>query len=639
MSSELHLKRFGRYLLLDHLVDGGMAKIYRARYLDDKAKRIVAIKMIKKQFCKDENFKKMFMDEIKITFSLVHPNIVQTYDYGSYQGQLYVAIEYCDGKNLKQFLDKLGKNRYIFPIDITVFIASQICQGLNYAHDLRDKLSGDNYNIIHRDISPHNIMLTYDGSVKIIDFGIAKADTNNPDATRVGTIKGKLSYLAPEYIEGKIIDPRYDQFCVGITIWEMLCARRLFKAENDLALLQLIKTCKIPPPSSINPKVPKEVDDIVMKALSRDRNDRYENMDKMNRQLIKFLYSNYPDFNSTDLSFFAKKLFETEIKEDGKKLYSYGKIDISKYLKEFKGENKRIDSGDTKAAETKVPDNDSEGSENITKKEVNIFDFGFEKESNKTSTVDKKSNITSATKSKPLKRSIKLDNTVTRQSSVMSTSKILGNNTVLTMSKSVKVKPNKKIKYLQIAALFLIIIGTLAYIILPNYSKDNNSKRDVAQTESNKNTVQLVLNNLDRFKQKVYVNSKLMKVDFLNRINITPGKGIVIRVEKKGFIPFVKKMDIDNYSEYELNVEISNLGGVAYLFTSRNCVVGQIEFNLYGENRIATVPINNSIAFPIYPDKSNSFIVFFKKLGTSIQKKITITFKSEEQRVDLCELL
>ena len=270
------LERFGKYLLLDHILDGGMNRIFRARYLGDTASKICAIKVVLPQYSSDPAFKTMFMDEIKVTFGLLHPNIVQTYDYGTHQGQLYVAMEYCDGKNLKEYLDKLLEKKFVFPVEICTYITTQVCQGLYYAHTLTDKLTGKDCNIIHRDISPHNIMLTYDGAVKVIDFGIAKADSNS-EVTQAGTLKGKLSYIAPEYLEGKDLDPRYDQFAVGITLWEMLCSRKLFKANNDIAVLKLIQECNIPKPSSINPKVPQELDEIVLKSLSKNPKDRFEN--------------------------------------------------------------------------------------------------------------------------------------------------------------------------------------------------------------------------------------------------------------------------------------------------------------------------------------------------------------------------
>ncbi|MFZ8934284.1 MAG: serine/threonine protein kinase, partial [Bacteriovoracaceae bacterium] len=207
MTDDKKYSRFGRYLILDHLVDGGMAQINRARFLGEQADKVVAIKMVRSQFSQDPEFKKMFMDEIKVTFDLIHPNIVQTYDYGIHNDQLFVAMEYCDGRNLKQYLDKLTEKKFVFPVEISVYIITQVCQGLHYAHTKSDKLTGKTSNIIHRDISPHNLMLTFDGAVKVIDFGIAKAETNS-ESTQAGTIKGKLSYLAPEYLEGIELDPR-----------------------------------------------------------------------------------------------------------------------------------------------------------------------------------------------------------------------------------------------------------------------------------------------------------------------------------------------------------------------------------------------------------------------------------------------
>ena len=351
--SDSKFERFGKYLILDHLVDGGMAKICRAKFLGEQANKIVAIKMVQPQFSKDPSFVQMFEDELKVTFGLLHPNIVQMTDYGMIDGQLYSAMEYVDGANLKQFLDRLKEKNFVFPVGISTYIISQVCQALHYAHTFTDKLSGKPFNIIHRDISPHNIMLTYDGSVKVIDFGIAKADSNS-EATQAGTIKGKLSYLAPEYLDGLELDPRYDLFAVGITLWELLCSRKLFTAANDLAVLKQIQACKVPRPSSINPNVPKELDEIVLKSLSKDRNDRYENMDQFNRALVKFLYSNYPDFNATDLSYFSQQLFKEEISDDKRKFVEYGKIDITPYLRDLQSSGNSEDMGSPKEKSLKV---------------------------------------------------------------------------------------------------------------------------------------------------------------------------------------------------------------------------------------------------------------------------------------------
>lgn len=354
-------QRFGKYLILDHLVDGGMAKICRARFLGEQANKVVAIKMVQPQFSNDEAFVRMFQDELNITFGMLHPNIMQVYDYGKTDGQLYTAMEYIHGANLKQYLDRLKERKKAFPVEASCYIISQVCLGLHYAHTFTDKLTGKPYNIVHRDISPHNIMLTYDGAVKVIDFGIAKAETNS-EATQAGTIKGKLSYLAPEYLDGLELDCRYDEFAVGITLWELLCSRKLFQAANDLAVLKQIQQCKIIPPSEINPTVPKELDEIVLKALSKDRANRYENLDQLNRALVKFLYANYPDFNPSDLRDFADDLFKKEIAEDHKKFVEYGKIDIQPYIEDM---NRKEKTG-------KVPKKDVEAVKEAKVREIEL---------------------------------------------------------------------------------------------------------------------------------------------------------------------------------------------------------------------------------------------------------------------------
>ncbi|MCY4644932.1 MAG: serine/threonine-protein kinase [Bacteriovoracales bacterium] len=342
------LKRFGRYILFDHLVDGGMAKIFRARFLSEDVDRIVAIKMISPQYSRDEEFKRMFLDEIKVAFALGHPNIAQIFEYGFHEDQLYTSMEFVDGKNLKEFLTALKAQKCIFPVDVSVYIASKVCEALHYAHNFRDKLSGKKLNIVHRDVSPHNIMMAFDGSVKVIDFGIAKSDMNS-ESTQIGTIKGKLSYLAPEYLEGHKLDHCYDQFALGVTLWELLCSRKLFEDTNSAAIIKKIQLCKVPPPSHINPNVSSNLDKIIMKSLARDPKMRYDDMNQFNRELVKFLYSHYPDFNPLDLSSFSKALFKKHIERDRAKLFEFGKIDISPYLQDLEEDSKSDKKDKTKS--------------------------------------------------------------------------------------------------------------------------------------------------------------------------------------------------------------------------------------------------------------------------------------------------
>ena len=316
------LKKFGRYFLLDQLAQGGMAEINRARLASaDGASRILVIKRIQAGFGGNNEFYQMFKSEIKVTMGFNHPNIVQLYDFGEEEGQPFIAMELVDGKNLRQFLSRFAEIKQNFPVELAAFVVEQAASGLHYAHFFRDKVSGEALNIVHRDISPQNILIAFEGSVKVIDFGIAKANSNSEN-TRAGVIKGKPSYLSPEQITGEVLDGRCDEFALGIVLWELLTGRKLFAGENDLAVLKLIEACSthVKPPSTFNPKVPKELDYIVLKMLSKQREKRYQSCEEVQRALHKFLYSFAPDFNPGDLAYYAKDLFKNDIVEDRKRL-------------------------------------------------------------------------------------------------------------------------------------------------------------------------------------------------------------------------------------------------------------------------------------------------------------------------------
>jgi serine/threonine protein kinase len=608
------LQRFGRYLILDHLVDGGMAKICRARFLGEQADKIVAIKMVQPQFSKDPNFKTMFMDEIKVAFGLLHPNIGQTYDYGLYQEQLYTAMEYIDGANLKQYLDRLKEKNYVFPVEISAYITAQICQGLHYAHTFTDKLSGKPFNLVHRDISPHNIMLTYDGAVKVIDFGIAKAETNS-EATQAGTIKGKLSYLAPEYLEGLTLDHRYDQFAVGITLWELLCSRKLFQASNDLAVLKLIQACKVPPPSSINPNVPKELDRIVLKALSKDRTQRYENLDKLNRDLVKFLYATYPDFNSSDLGFFAKELFKEEIKRDKAKFMEYGKIDVSPYLDELRKELNGQGGGSPSA-----PSSDSDKSiAGGTRREL-ALDLG---ESNGTESITLEVGGASGLHS-PTKKRSNIDKTSTQMkrpaaSSVSSSGAtvvkpIKGSSSTQIREKSRVVNVNDKTSAKASSPVLPVIIlvaglGAIAYLY-PDLIKEytgvdlgiGGAERTIASDEhlnsevtpvKKKSEGVLTLSGLDPY-MEVYIDDQKVSYSGLG-LKQPFNKELTLRIEKEHHHGFTTKFKVtkDNPT---VSIAIPELEKARYglLSSSNNYTEGSIlKITVNGEPVEKVLPLDN----------------------------------------------
>ena len=612
--SEDKYQRFGKYLILDHLVDGGMAKICRASFLGEQANKIVAIKMVQAQYSKDPAYVQMFEDELNVTFGLVHPNIAQVYDYGMVDGQLYSAMEYVDGANLKQFLDRLKEKKFVFPVEISTFIISQVCLSLHYAHTYQDKLTGKLFNIIHRDISPHNIMLTYDGAVKLIDFGIAKADSNS-ESTQAGTIKGKLSYLAPEYLDGLELDHRYDQFAVGITLWEMLCSRKLFTAKNDLAVLKQIQGCKVPVPSSINPNVPAELDEIVMKALSKDRNNRYENMDKLNRALIKFLYSNYPDFNNSDLGYFAKQLFKEEILADRKKFVAYGKIDLKPYIK-----NMNAQGGSNSNTTTEKADDGSfiSNDQRTGKIELDLGDFGDNEAAIEGLDLDNKldgSSVTRTAQRKKIKSAVGVvpgaNRTVKRAGGTrpaVRTRRGGGENkTSVTRvktraRKTTKPTEEKKsgknfIPYIAVAALLLVALFEPSFyeVIFGTVNKVTGNGQQKIIPQKKKEVGIITFSNLD-LEMEIFVNGVKKELEGID-LRLPLNRNLRISVKKSGHKTWTKK-DIIVLTEDSRRASIYVPGlkkeSIGYLTTSNNYSPGsKMRFSLDGKTVEKALPFRN----------------------------------------------
>jgi len=662
MSSEKIDKkeRFGRYLILDHLVDGGMAKICRARFLGEQADKVVAIKMVQSQYSKDESFKTMFMDEIKVAFGLQHPNIIQTFDYGIQNDQLFVAMEYIDGKNLKEYLDKIKEKGFVFPVDVTTYILTQVCNGLHYAHTLTDRLSGKEYKLVHRDISPHNIMLDFDGAVKIIDFGIAKSKSNS-EATQAGTIKGKLAYLAPEYLEGLELDHRYDQFAVGITLWEMLCGRRLFTANNDLATLKKIQECKVPVPSTINPNVPKDLDTIVMRALSKDRNKRFRDLDEMSKHLNKFLYTNFPDFNSSDLRYFTQDLFSDYIKKDREKLFEFGKIDIRPYIEDLK----RDGQGKVNLA----------NAVEVTKKNiVNNTEFDFTDDFNESG--DKTSNTGSGTldTQKRSKLAIKKDSeknsgimlgmtkgaakklittSNTRSVDIKAVNKTNTGTQHITDGTQTKINLQQKKKVKNTKLILAVASALILFLVFDHKEKQNEMIKDNRAPAAVKHAApapikrKFVLNNFDKFKQNVYINNKQVTISVLGEIETQEATG-TLRVETPGHMHFVKPFSFG--AEDFLSVEIKETDPelFSYLTMSKECVKGKISYELYGEKIVEDLPIKRKpgIPLPVQHDANTSTVVptvysfsLQREGEDNLQRKIPVTVDKEDEVYDFCDIL
>ena len=302
--------KFGKFLLLDKIATGGMAEIFMAQTVGPGGfEKIVALKRILPNLSSNQEFISMFIDEAKVTSQLTHGNIVQIYEFGEIDQNYYLSMEFVDGKNLRQILARAEEIKRILPLEHVVYIVNKICEGLDYAHRFRDKREREALQIVHRDISPQNILLSYEGEVKLIDFGIAK--TRSQDGkTKSGVLKGKFGYMSPEQASGTPIDQRTDIFSTGIILFEMLTHQRLFASNNDLATLKKIQEAKIPAPSLFNPDIPFELEEIVLKALSKDPNKRYQTAHQFHRDLSKFLHTLNPDFTSSHVASFVRSLFK-----------------------------------------------------------------------------------------------------------------------------------------------------------------------------------------------------------------------------------------------------------------------------------------------------------------------------------------
>jgi serine/threonine-protein kinase len=236
-------------------------------------------------------------------------------------------MDYVEGKNLRQILNKLKQTNKRFSISHVAYTARQIAAGLDHAHRLIDATTGEPLNIIHRDMSPQNVMVSFEGEVKIIDFGIAKSTTQE-ESTRVGTLKGKFGYMSPEQVDGNEVDARTDIFALGIMVWEMLSEQRLFLTNNEMTTLRKIRDCKIPSLREIDPNIPLELEKIINKCLARNKAQRYQSASELQRDLQSFLNRYNPDFSSHDFSEFIKENYSDEILDARKRQVAYSKIDI-----------------------------------------------------------------------------------------------------------------------------------------------------------------------------------------------------------------------------------------------------------------------------------------------------------------------
>lgn len=309
-------QRIGDYLILELIAQGGMAQIYKARTSDPNGiGRLVVIKRILPHISSDPEYIEMLIDEAKIAVHFTHGNIAQIYDLGKVGDDYFIVMEYVDGKTLGQILREFKEREIHIPLEIIVYCMIEVCHGLDYMHQKTD-VEGNPLGVVHRDISPQNIIVSYSGTVKIIDFGVAKA-MHKAGHTESGVLKGKFAYMSPEQAAGDPTDRRSDIFSAGTLLWELLTRERLFKRSSNRETIKAIRRTAHKPPSKIRIDVPRDLDVIVGRALEKKRGRRYQNASEMAADLGRFLIDYKPDFKPVHVAQFLYRYFGPEADEEG----------------------------------------------------------------------------------------------------------------------------------------------------------------------------------------------------------------------------------------------------------------------------------------------------------------------------------
>lgn len=284
---------YGPYELLERVAVGGMAEVFRAKRSGVEGfEKIVAVKRILPHLSDNQEFVDMFVAEAKMVAGLTHPNIVQIFDLGRIEKTYYIAMEYVHGRDLRSILRRAKEKNLRLPLDLAVHIVSKVAWALEFAHRKKDG-KGRPMMIVHRDVSPQNILISFDGEAKLADFGIAKAATK-ASITDVGALRGKLLYMSPEQAWGKPLDRRSDLFSLGIVFYEMLTEQKPFLGSSEMSILETVRECQIQPPRAVNPRVPERLEKIALQALAKDPDHRYQDAGEMARELERFLLERHP---------------------------------------------------------------------------------------------------------------------------------------------------------------------------------------------------------------------------------------------------------------------------------------------------------------------------------------------------------
>ena len=306
--------RFGKYTLIRKLATGGMAELFLAIQKSVAGfEKLLVIKRILPSMNQDRAFIEMLLHEARIAATLSHPNIVQIFDVGQYDTQYFIAMEHVHGEDLRSIVRQMKKKGVLeFPLEHALAIVLGMCAGLSYAHE-KHELDGSALNIVHRDISPQNIVVTFTGDVKIVDFGIAKSDSRIGEQTKSGKLKGKVPYMSPEQARGDSIDARSDVFSTGVMLFELTTGKRLFKGASEYETLRLICERDYPRPSDVRPDYPMDLEPIVMKALAKDVSDRYQSAREMQADIEDFVRRHQIAVSHIALNQFMQSLFEDKL--------------------------------------------------------------------------------------------------------------------------------------------------------------------------------------------------------------------------------------------------------------------------------------------------------------------------------------
>jgi TonB family protein len=301
---------FGQYTLLERIAVGGMAEVWKARMRGVEGfQKTVAIKKILPYMTGNTDFISMFIDEAKLAAQLSHPNIVHIYDLGKIGSDYYIAMEYVEGKDLRSLLNAARQHDLPLPLGLALLIAVRLANALGYAHRKRD-FDGKEMALVHRDVSPQNVLISYDGDVKLCDFGIAKA-VSKVGQTQMGALKGKLQYMSPEQARGTQVDARSDIFSLGAVLFEMLTGQRLFDGDSEMSVLEAVRQVKVRPPSQVVPTIPRDIDDIVMHALAGRPEDRFQSAGELEQRLEAVLYALKPSPSYSDLAAYVRRVLES----------------------------------------------------------------------------------------------------------------------------------------------------------------------------------------------------------------------------------------------------------------------------------------------------------------------------------------